>query len=151
MKGIFQSKVPHQTENDKCSLLLIPSRMAGKEEGDNFFTLHLLIHTFRHACIHSFNIILGACRHCPRHRNTKVKMVPITEFTVCQGRQMCKQTILASIPLQHRVQNTKMAQTSYTLEVRKQFFGGVYIWARLWSMNRYSSGEWGVEKRENLR
>lgn len=83
----------------------------------------LFIYSFAHSSMHAFvhsALYLEHVRHCPRRRNTKVKMVPTIGFTVCQGRQTCKQTTLASIPLQNCVRTTKMTQTSYT-PVRKQF------------------------------
>lgn len=101
LKAFFKAKYLIRQRMDKRSWLLIPS-FNGWKRGRRWF-LHSFIYSFAHshACICSFGIVLGDVRHCPRRRNTKVKMVPTIGFTVCQGRQTCKQTTLASIP--HRI------------------------------------------------
>lgn len=62
--------------------------MAGKERGDNVFT-HSFIHSYIQACVCAFihsTSCLASVRHCPRHRNTKMKIVPTIEFTVREDR-----------------------------------------------------------------
>ena len=119
-KAFFRAKYLRQRMTSVAYYLFHQEWLEKRKEIISSLFIYSFTHSGMRAFIHSTSY-LEHVRHCPRRRNTKVKMVPITEFTVCQGRQMCKQTILASIPLQHCVQNTKMAQMSYTLEVRKQF------------------------------
>ena len=119
-KAFFRAKYLRQRMTSVAYYIFHQEWLEKRKEIISSLFIYSFTHSGMRAFIHSTSY-LEHVRHCPRRRNTKVKMVPITEFTVCQGRQMCKQTILASIPLQHCVQNTKMAQMSYTLEVRKQF------------------------------
>lgn len=120
LKAFFKAKyLIRQRMTSVASYLFHHEWLGKRKEIISSLFIYSFTHSSMHAFIHSTSclehagIALGAGTH-------RVKMVPTIEFTVCQGRQMCKQTTLASIPLQNCVQNTKMEQTSYTL-VRKQF------------------------------
>jgi ferredoxin len=107
LKHLLRQRTWSERKNDKCSLRYRTSPIAGKEGGEE--RLYSLIDSFTHSCVHS---IIPACihllmhvsshltscllcvKHCPRHRNSKMKIVPTTgKFSVYQERQMHKQTI----------------------------------------------------------
>lgn len=112
----------------------------GWKRGRRWFLHSSFTHSHIQACMHLFiRHCLGMyVRHCPSAGTQRWKWSqPQVHYA---GRQACNRPTLASI-LQNCAELPKMTQTSYTPV--KSSFGGVYIWARLPSINRYSSGEWG--------
>lgn len=84
LKAFFKAKyLIRQRMTSVADYLFHHEWLEKRKEMISSLSIYSFSHSSMHAFVHSASC-LEPVRHCLRRRNTKVKMVPTTEFTVCQ-------------------------------------------------------------------
>lgn len=84
LKAFFKAKyLIRQRMTSVADYLFHHEWLEKRKEMISSLSIYSFSHSSMHAFVHSASY-LEPVRHCLRRRNTKVKMVPTTEFTVCQ-------------------------------------------------------------------